>query len=300
MRRVRRAVRKGGRELIRSASAAVKLAWEEYRIRYDLTICLTFRTAAPYLAEWIEFHLMVGVEHFYLYNNNSTDAYKSALEPYIRAGIVSLVEWPDSPPFPRSYEDCVARRQHEARWIAFLDDDEFLFPTKRSDLRKVLRDYERYPGVVVHWLVFGASGYLQTPAGLVTEGYLRREDQVSRYIKSIVNPRRVSKAEDPHYWRYKAKEWPVNEKKRRVIGSVSSSATADILRINHYTSKSAEDWMKKVQRGSMHTTETHYFMEAMRQREETLNSVEDRVIQRFVPELKRRLGARLGSGTGRG
>jgi hypothetical protein len=75
---------------------------------------MNFRDAAPYLAEWVEFHLLLGVEHFYLYNNNSVDDYKGALEPYIRAGVVSLAEWPALPAFPTSYEDCVARHKHEA------------------------------------------------------------------------------------------------------------------------------------------------------------------------------------------
>ena len=154
-RRIRRTGRKGLSELGRAASVTA----QEYRIRYYLTACLNFRNAAPYLAEWIEFHLLVGFEHFYLYNNNSQDAYKAVLEPYIAAEVVSLFEWPVSPAFPQSYEHCISNHQHEARWIAFLDDDEFLFPTTRSDLRKVLRDYERYAAVGVHWMVFGSSGH---------------------------------------------------------------------------------------------------------------------------------------------
>lgn len=30
-----------------------------------LAVCAIFRDEAPYLAEWIEFHRLVGVEHFY-------------------------------------------------------------------------------------------------------------------------------------------------------------------------------------------------------------------------------------------
>ena len=34
-----------------------------------LAICAIYRDEAPYLREWIEFHRLVGVEHFFLYDN---------------------------------------------------------------------------------------------------------------------------------------------------------------------------------------------------------------------------------------
>ena len=38
-----------------------------------LAVCAIYRNEAPYLREWIEFHRLVGVERFFLYNNESTD-----------------------------------------------------------------------------------------------------------------------------------------------------------------------------------------------------------------------------------
>src|SRR5271165_4385432 len=61
---------------------------------YDLAICAIFQNEAPYLKEWIEFHKLVGVQHFYLYNNLSTDDYITVLAPYIDTKEVDLVDWP--------------------------------------------------------------------------------------------------------------------------------------------------------------------------------------------------------------
>ena len=43
---------------------------------------------APYLSEWVEYHLMSGVQHMYLYNHKSVDNATAELEPYVRAGRV--------------------------------------------------------------------------------------------------------------------------------------------------------------------------------------------------------------------
>ena len=60
----------------------------------SLSICAVFRNEAPYLREWIEFHRIVGVEKFFLFNNRSEDDYKSVLTPYIESGLVELTQWP--------------------------------------------------------------------------------------------------------------------------------------------------------------------------------------------------------------
>lgn len=52
--------------------------------QYKVSVCAIFKNEAPYLKEWIEFNRIVGVEHFYLYNNNSEDNYEEIIAPYIK------------------------------------------------------------------------------------------------------------------------------------------------------------------------------------------------------------------------
>ena len=285
-----RRVRRAGRQSLK----AVSVAREEYRIRYELTACLKFKNTAQFLREWIEFHHIVGFEHFYLYNNNSTDEYKKALAPFCAEGLVTLYEWPQTPAFPTADEHCVANHQHEARWIAFLDDDEFLFPTSSENVRKVLRKYEPYPALAVHWLMFGSSGHVQRPEGLVLENYLRRAESPSPIIKSIVNPRRVAASASTHHWIYRNGHVGSDENERPVPTSQCVPATVDVLRINHYWSKSQEDGEHKVARGAVDqwTTDNPRSMELWHEFDSGFNQVEDREILRFVPELKRMLEAR--------
>jgi hypothetical protein len=40
---------------------------------HNLAVCAIFRDEAPFLDEWIRFHIGVGATHFYLYNNFSSD-----------------------------------------------------------------------------------------------------------------------------------------------------------------------------------------------------------------------------------
>jgi hypothetical protein len=93
-----------------------------------LAICAIFRNEAPYLREWIEFHRLVGVQKFHLYQNRSEDDYESVLRPYIDEGLVDLTDWPRQPPCQiESYRDFISQHAGKPWWVAFLDCDEFLF-----------------------------------------------------------------------------------------------------------------------------------------------------------------------------
>jgi hypothetical protein len=53
--------------------------------------------AGPPLRQWIEYHRLLGVEHFYIYDNGSEDAILPRLHRYMAAGIVTYILWPFKP-----------------------------------------------------------------------------------------------------------------------------------------------------------------------------------------------------------
>jgi len=97
------------------------------RPRDYLAVCAIMKNEGRYLREWIEFHKIVGVERFYLYDNGSTDDTCDVLAPYVRSGDVILTDWALHPGQVQAYDHCLKQNASKARWIAFIDLDEFLF-----------------------------------------------------------------------------------------------------------------------------------------------------------------------------
>src|SRR5688572_19091525 len=120
-----------------------------------LAACMTYANHAPYLREWIEFHTLVGFERFFLYDNGSTDESAEVLAPYVEAGRVEVHLWPGVARQAAAFSDCVARHRDDARWIAFIDVDEFMFNARGRPVPEVLASYEEYPGVGVNLFNFG-------------------------------------------------------------------------------------------------------------------------------------------------
>jgi hypothetical protein len=41
---------------------------------------------ASFLEEWLSYHMLINVDHFYIYDDESTDNTLEVLEPYIKQG----------------------------------------------------------------------------------------------------------------------------------------------------------------------------------------------------------------------
>jgi glycosyl transferase family 92 len=257
-----------------------------------LSVCMMYRNGAEYLQEWLEFHRLVGFERFFLYDNGSTDGSNAVLAPYVAEGVVEIREWPE--PFGGgralrgAYNDCLARHRHDSRWIAFIDLDEFLFSPSGEPLSKVLADYESWPGICVNWALFGTSGHATKPDGLVIESYGRRADdpELNNKVKLIVDPMRTLEARGPHYFLFE-RGLPVDENHWPVRNWLTKSVSFSRLRVNHYWSKSEDEWRRKLQlweaRGHRRPSQMFGALK------EKLNARPDDAIEAYVPALRAKL-----------
>ena len=241
-----------------------------------LSICAIFRDESAYLAEWLEFHRLCGVEHFFLYDNESADDSLTILQPWIDAGHVTYTPMPGEKAQYRAYEHCLATFGTRSRWIAFIDIDEFLYATDHGAIGEVLARFEAAPGVGVNWVMFGTSGHAAPPGGLVTAAYqlrgptglwvaeqnLLKPGAVSRteadfygicqHIKSIVDPSRVEGVWTPHSFHYKGGAKAVTSDGRPIAGTSCDAFTdrfvGSPLTLNHYWTKSRSEFAAKLGR----------------------------------------------------
>jgi Glycosyltransferase family 92 len=260
-----------------------------------LGIGAIYRWEAENLREWVAFHRVVGVDRFFLYDNASEDEHLAALAPFIDDGSVTVHPWPVFPGQGSAYDHCLARHGHEARWIAFLDVDEFLFSPTVRPLSEVLRDYEQHPGVGVSRAWMGTSGHERRPAGLVLANFSSRLHlpEPNRTVKSIVDPSRVARRVNEHWFEYTDGSPTVDEHHQPLESwTRPGELTFDILRINHYFSKSEQEALAKFDRpqagGGKLRPELR--LRGLRKRNELYGRRDD-VIQQYLPALEERLGA---------
>jgi Glycosyltransferase family 92 len=244
-------------------------------MRNYLSLCCIFKDEAPYLEEWLRFYDLVGVDHFYLYDNQSSDGFAPVLAPWVNAGRATVMGISGPAPQKKAYAHCLQTFANDNRWIAFLDMDEFLFSPMKESLKELLLEYETQPGVVANWVMFGPSGHQTKPAGLTTLNYTMRCDTnlrvidkqmlrslnmdpadpqsyflICSHVKSIVDPRKVVSVQSPHHFKYVDDQVPVTAGGQPlVLAPFTFDVQIDRLRVNHYFSRSWEELSRKLSRG---------------------------------------------------
>jgi hypothetical protein len=257
-----------------------------------LSACLCFKNAGSYLSEWLAFYTVLGVEHFYLYDNESADAFERSLEPFRSRGMVTLVRYPGRGVQRAMYEHCLRTNGRRTRWMLFCDDDEFLFPANDHTLPEALVPYERYAGVGVAWAMYGSSGHVMRPPGLVIQNYLRRAALPDPHVKCIVNPEKVVEPVlAAHQFRCRG-GLVVDEKFHPLRGPFASLPTIDVLRINHYCTKSRDELRERRSGVQVNTGQmSPLSFDDWVQLDETYNDVEDPIALRYFDRVLELIGS---------
>ncbi len=260
-----------------------------------LCLCACLGYDAPYLLEWIEFHRLVGVERFFLYNNGDREEQRALLAPYMDDGVVVLHDWPMFPPQLPALNDCIERHRQDARWIAFVDTDEFLFSPAGTPLPEILAEYEQWPAVGVNSEMFGTSGHITKPDGLVIESYLRplAALRIQRHIKSIVDPTRAVECLSGHHFKYRDDHLAVDENHHPIVGATTMFRSFSRLRVNHYHTRSEQEFREKLSRPRPDTGEAYFkkLSAIVAKQAESMAERDADAILEYVPRLKQALDA---------
>lgn len=220
--------------------------------KYDVSICGLFKNEGRFLKEWIDYHIVAGVDHFYMYNNNSNDNYLEILDPYIKNGIVDLIEWPQKFPQMPAYKDCYAKFASETKWLGYIDIDEFVCPKYSFTIKDWLKKYSKYPSVLMYWKSFGTGGNLNHDNNkFVIEQYTQSLEKLMDMGKIFINTSfKFSSFKSPHIifatiyiLGLKIYIPPINEYKKFVcfgLHRIPLFNSSYSIQVNHYWSKALE------------------------------------------------------------
>lgn len=230
--------------------------------RHEIAMVSISKNEAPYIKEWIEFHKLVGFTKFYFYDNESEDNTVDILKPYIDSGLVEYTLIKGKGRQLDAYNDAIAKHKNECRWMAFLDMDEYLMPTKPFEkVYNVVSELIRKAGkgaagIGVNWCIYGSAHLEKKPKGLIIENFIYRGKSGTEthwgnfHIKTICNPRLVKNYISPHYPIYKLGGYNINDSDgKRLWGWFCHDVKWQNLRINHYYCKSKEQYIQKISRG---------------------------------------------------
>lgn len=278
--------------------------------KYQLAICAIFKNEGKYIQEWIEYHKMIGVEHFYLYDNDSTDDI-SILQQYIDDGTITLNHISGTSQQMPAYNHFLQTYRNEVTWCAIIDLDEFIIPLEKTTLLEQIqaifsRAEKKFKiidgfssgmiaGISLAWVYYGTSFHIDPPKGLILENYLNRiaiEDN-DTWSKCIYYVDNIEVIINPHFTSPKPGTLFIDENGDYVPTCARFLSTkTKYCRINHYTTRSLKEHLYKLtERGfadGLKLTEEHK-NKLLDQGQNQFNRVYDPITLRYVPALKNRM-----------
>lgn len=243
---------------------------------YDLAVVAILKNEGHYIKEWLDYHLLAGVDHFYLYDNDSSDNFNEIIAPYVKAGLVTTKYFPGKSMQFAAYDDAVLNYRFHCRYIAFIDLDEFIFPKNTSapiaaTLDKILNNFPA-AGVAINWQLFGTNGEIKADYNRgVLERFTRRAlinwvvpipkrdiPGGNAQIKTVANPRKIYFFTSAHFPIYFEGNFSVNERGGIVPNYCNEPVTAEKIALNHYNTKSREEFLAKVNKGRADKDENYF------------------------------------------
>ena len=236
-----------------------KIINETSNCKYTISVAAIVKDEADYIEEWIQFHMLMGIEHFYIYDNESSDGTAEILKEYEKMGLVTYTFWPGKGQQAPAYSNAIKRFKNDSVYIAFIDADEFLFSVAGNkiidEVNQILDQYNKTrgfdeqlaAGIGVNWIIYGTSYHLNKSDDLVIRRFILRR-KAGKYIKSIYNPRTVARI-SVHYAIFAPGYCCISENGSEIPGPTFRDGKCQKLRINHYMYKSEEEFIERKRKG---------------------------------------------------
>ena len=190
-----------------------------------------------YLEEWLEYNHKLGFDKIIMYQNDwRTDIEK----PYLQKEVC------DGRSIQVTLYNKVLANNTEYDWIAFFDCDEFLVLKKHDNIKDFINDYKDRTNVIgLNWFLYGSFGLKTRTSNSLLKMFPNRNTNVNEHIKVIVNGRTGERMELPHNTHGQS----MDTNGHKFNGPFNPGGPSDIAVLNHYHSKTREDWMLRCDRG---------------------------------------------------
>lgn len=213
------------------------------------------KNAEKSIAEWLAFQLAIGFDTVFVLDNASTDRTEEIVRQFSRHFDVRYANWPvtsidyQMQGFTRAILEC----RGEFDWCACLDCDEFIMLPPGRSLADLVDVAGNVSAIAMNWAMFGSSGHVARPEGLVIENYLHRSEVTfphNRMLKSIGRPDAIKACHSPHFFVVAGDYVDMNHVTMAVPNDhIEGLPDYSGGRLNHYFTQSYEDWQAKLARG---------------------------------------------------
>lgn len=234
----------------------IKAFKKEIPKKYFLSLVSPVKNEHDYLIPYVKFYAYHGVEHFFFYDNGSTIPVKETLKDYL--DICTITDFPGIGVQYPIYDHFLKNFGKTTEWVAVFDIDEFVLPKKHETLAGFLKDYTSFDAVAINWVTFGNGHHKKKQEGPLIKNYLYSSGVQHPNFKSIYKTGSVSEIKHSHHAKLKRFKKYVDPLYQKITSDRNLRPTLDVIQLNHYFTKSEEEYLKKIHSKRPDTGKSYY------------------------------------------
>jgi hypothetical protein len=213
-------------------------------------LCTIAKDEFPYIDEWIQYHLKIGFDHIYIYDNENMDVSPMMTRMDIYKNKVTVIPFKGQCQQMNAYYHFLQNYRTQHTWVGYIDVDEFIVLRKFPyiTIHDLLRTHCTSGALALNWVLFGSNDKETYEPFPVVSRFIRRQKGVNEHVKWIVRISDIQYMVSPHHgvlWFGHAHDCHGTI----VNGPYNPQGTDDIACIHHYFTKSKEEFLLKCKRG---------------------------------------------------
>lgn len=146
-----------------------------------IALCAIARLENSYIKDWLDYHLGLGFDHVFIYDNYHTGESRICevvdAKSVLYQGKVTIIEVPDRSAYQMTaYNECYSRASKDFDWVCFIDIDEYLTFESSPNGPQSIQDFVKrfdaeIDAILIHWQIFDDNGYVESDGRSVIERF---------------------------------------------------------------------------------------------------------------------------------
>jgi len=198
-----------------------------------------------HIEEWATHHLSIGFDFICIFDHKSDQP----IQPFDDARVkVIRCEMNNPVKMFLMNEAIKIARLNKADWFIYLDADEFIILNQFANIKEMLNRFKHAHSLCLNWLMFGTSGHIKEPPGLIMDNYTRSALMLDQHVKTFVRTGEVIQSGNPHFYDIRNPSKSRNLKNQVVSGPFNPNMgkyTDAPAYIAHYIYQSEETYINR-------------------------------------------------------
>ena len=249
--------------IIKSKYIKLKKLNNEEKYKYFFCFTSMAKLENKYVHELINYYKNIGVNKFYLADNNDNTSEK--LEDILKNDISSgLVEVIDIIGIKKDqtelYGEVYEKHKYECRWMSFYDFDEYL-EFKNTDNNYNIQNYFSKPifkkcdVILINWIIYNDNNLVKYDNRTINKRFTKPlyNSEINKFVKSIIkgnlnrNPWEYDQTS--HRPKHQLRTCDSNGNRVKTFNDVIIPPILDNVYIKHFATKTIEEYIDKMKRG---------------------------------------------------